>query len=238
MARGEKLTAAEVGLLRSILFGRALTPVEVATLGGDFATLERDPRWSRFAGFILRRWRLPPWVTHEDVRQDLVIAAWLHVRKFDPARGVSADRYVEWNAITSAKKRGHKARGSYRHRNADAAPSRHELAFTGLAREGDEDGAVEERLAERASTPPAQHDLAERRDLLRRLEVACESPRERWSVRALVEVGGDVGAAALALYDNAQARYELRLASEARAEKVVASVVRAVVARLGEDAAA
>lgn len=222
---------------------RKISEVEAATMAAsaevlDFATVAKSLRWERLAAFICRRWKLPPWVTRDDVRQDLLIEAWQKIQKFDPAYGVAAERYVQWNAVTYAKKRGHKARSSYRHRNADLAPSRFELAFTGLAREGDEDGAVEERLAERVSVPPDQHDLVERREALRAFEAACKNPRELVSVRALVVAGGDIEEAARILFDDIDARYELRLGSEHRAERMVASVVRAVVARHARDVAA
>lgn len=217
---------------------RKIGVIEAATAGAaEFDAVARSGRWERLAAFIVRRWKLPPWVSSDDVRQDLLVEAWKRIANFDPARGIAPERYVEWNAITYAKKRGHKARGSYRHRGADGAPSRHELAFSGMAREGDEDGAVEERFAERTSVEPVQHDLAVRRQIVQRMEAACESPRELVSVRALGLAGGDIEEAARLLYDDIDARYELRLGSEHRAEQMVASVVRAVVARLGDVAA-
>jgi hypothetical protein len=217
---------------------RELNEIEAATVGAvDFSRVARMARWDRLAAYIHRRWKLPPWVSRDDVRQDLMLEAWQKIAQFDPARGVEATRYVEWNAITYAKKRGHKARGSYRHRGADSAPSRYELAFTSMVRDGDEDGAFEARMAERTSVPPEQHEFVERREAVKRLEAVCESPRELVSVRALGLAGGDIGEAARILFDDVEARYELRLGSEHRAEQLVASVVRAVVARL-DDAAA
>lgn len=196
-----------------------------------FATLASMPIWDRLSALVCRSWRLPPWVSQDDVRQDLLLRAHRAIADYDPARGVVLKKYVVWNAINYAKKRAHKARGSYRHRGADSAPSRHELAISGFARPGDEEGGADMFLDSIAI--PARQDLVvEVRELLDALARACRTESEHMTVRALVDADGSIEEAAASLYEDDNSRYACRLSSEYRSERFVRRTLDEVATRV------
>lgn len=99
---------------------RKLFEKELVTLrdGGSFAkfTKATDKVWVAQARMLMRKWGvgLPKETTIDDLKQELLIAAWRFVAKWDPKYGVSISRYVVWNAVDKAKKALHKLRGASR----------------------------------------------------------------------------------------------------------------------------
>lgn len=185
------------------------------------------PAWRTLAAYILRRWSTPAWVAPEDVEQDMILEVWAKLRKYDPSRGVSLSSYLVWNAVNSAKKRVHSARGSYRHRHADAAPSRFERPFSSLPRTDDADeGHFMARIERIFSEPPRQEAFAELSQIVRRAEASGRSVKERAAFRALAIVGGNVGDAASVVYADLDTRLACRLGSEAAAITMVRSARR------------
>jgi hypothetical protein len=152
---------------------------------------KRRGQWRALAASILRKWQVPIWVSVDDVEQDLLIAAWLKLWDYEPARGVSITGYLVYNAYDKAKKAGHKARGAVRSGNAaDRNPSRCERSVTelwGHLGQAGEEGELAQRRAENLTAQPAhQEDAVHRAQVL---EGLAKTRAER-KVLELAERGG------------------------------------------------
>lgn len=79
--------------------------------------------WQRLAGHLMGKWHLPVTVTTDDVEQELLLACWQHVGRWDSDRGVTLSRYVVWNACALAVAFIHRQREAHRRRGT--SPSRH-----------------------------------------------------------------------------------------------------------------
>lgn len=93
--------------------------------------LETRPRWVALAHYLLKKWKSPPSVGVEDVVQELLLACWKFVDKWDPTRGPTLERYVVWNSTDRAKKWLHKMRKARHQRDDD--PSRLQPSTDGWA---------------------------------------------------------------------------------------------------------
>jgi hypothetical protein len=205
-------------------FGAEL--LELREGGADYAEFARRTRevWRRFARYLERRWRLPLGIDTEDVEQELLVAGWVAVNNWDPARGVEIDRYVRFNAIDKAKKWIHKQRDSYR--RDGSAPSRAPTVFSAFERPDDEAGSAQDRLAwvppdaEDRLTLPEDRPCRWQRD--RRGEIAhffsqaraVAAFRERECLDLLTECGGDVELAADRILADPGLSLALRIGSD------------------------
>ena len=72
--------------------------------------VENAKDFRRMALYILGRWKAPNDVSVEDVEQELRLAAWRAKRKYDPARGVTPERFITFQAIKKAKRWEHQQR--------------------------------------------------------------------------------------------------------------------------------
>lgn len=185
--------------------------------------------WRAVAHSIVRRWDLPTWTDVEDVEQDLLLAAWTMIDRYDPTRGRSLKDYVVWNAYDKAKKRAHKARGALRHGGKeDRSPSRYERPLTTYERDSEE--GTFNPVLDRQQTPAVQLDRAIVNETMFALETLCTEPYEVAVMRAIAAVGAaSLSDAAAVLYDDPNVRRVLRLDSEAHAESMVKSAFRRVV---------
>lgn len=102
-----------------------LAALSAGTISPDTFFLRTRSEWERLAAYLLRRWPVPSAVAQEDVVQELMLAAWTAVHRYDPARGTTLKGFVVYNATDKAKKWVHKQRAAYR--RDDGAPSRHAL---------------------------------------------------------------------------------------------------------------
>lgn len=116
------------------------TDLEACRSGAiTFAELSRrtHPHWLRLAAYLLRKWRAPTWVADEtDLVQEMLAAAWIALREWDPERGVPLRSYVIFNSVDKAKKFLHTQRKALR--RDDKAPSRHPIPVSALHREGED----------------------------------------------------------------------------------------------------
>lgn len=193
----------------------------------EFARRTRSNRM-QMARYLLKKWAAPLGVGLEDVEQELLVAIWQFLPKWDPTRGVGLERYIVFNAIDRAKKWLHKQRNAYR--RDDKSAGRYERAFSTLVRDGQDDAEGEsyERLVEKLlAVAPDVERLADRQEReleeLEALAVATErlTERDRYLVMALAEAGGDVELAAREVYADARSRLVLRLDSEASTRAAV-----------------
>lgn len=226
-----KNDALEVGL-RGVRDGRKTF--------GEFAR-ETMPHWRALARYLLRRWRVAPWASVDDVVQDLLLAAWEHVWKWDERHPGAAtlSKYVTYNALDKAKKRIHTYRGASRSGNADCNPSR---IMPSPSRLWGED--AERRAEELTSVPPSQERQVMRAERVGRLIDGACSARERAVLRAALGNGelaevllGDDGAlvrAALGVYSDGDARAACRLRTRTQALRAAVEAAKSAGERVEE----
>jgi hypothetical protein len=147
--------------------------------------------WQRLAKYLMRKWRAPAWYTHEDVEQELRLAAYDFIWRYqeEKAKGRAIDRYVEWNALDKSKKALHVARGAKLSGDPDKNPSRIETPFSmyEVAPESEPGDVVR------------QDELYERQEIVAELEKRFTTERERLAVRVLAANAGSIEDAALEL---------------------------------------
>ena len=202
---------------------RALTALRNDEITFQKFCSETADDWRKLARYLLRRWEAPDGVEEFDVQQEMLLAAWHFLGKWNPDRGTTLDTYVVWNACDKAKKWLHKQRAALR-RDGDA-PSRHAVS---LARLGLEEWQ-EDRLL---STPPdveARADqIEEEANALRRISAVMEEldPKDRYVVCAILQAGGDLSEAAQDLWKDGAACRVFNIWSEAQARSVVRRAVQ------------
>jgi DNA-directed RNA polymerase specialized sigma24 family protein len=177
--------------------------------GGEIAfngyTRAVRDEYERIAAMLTRRWVPPGWVEQEDVVQDLFVATWESIWKYDAARGASIGDFVVFNAISRAKRQLHKARGANLHGSSDRNPSRMEVAFSSLGQPDQTRETLDEmisRLSRRLDSGwdgSAEDAAVAAEDGLARVSVilaACSSEVQRKVVSAIAVADADVGRAA------------------------------------------
>ncbi len=185
--------------------------------------------WTRLASYLRGRWQVPSAVDVDDVRQEMLLAAWRAVAAWDDTRGVSLRSFVLWTAITLAKKWLHGQRAALR--RDDHAPSRHEVTATALGIEPTDD-----RSSVTGRTEAEQEFTVAGIELFGRV-LASIPPTDNVCLQALLTTGGDVASAAGALYSNPTARATLRLKDERDARRAVTRTATRVVSMLTDEVA-
>ncbi len=150
-------------------------------------------------------------VGEEDVRQEMLLAAWVFTGKWDPRYGVEIDRYVIFNAndkakkwlLSQAKRRDGKIRAP---KLGERNTIEQEPAFNRMR------GVVEQRVSEGFDLSELPH-------------------KERVVVEALIATR-NAHAAALYIYNHYPSRLEFKLGCEQASLRMV----RAVAERLCNDA--
>lgn len=207
--------------------------------GGSYADFERATAevWRRFARYLCRRWKPPLGVNEVDVEQELKIAGWQAIERWDPSRGVRIDRFVRFQAIDKAKKWLHKQRDSYR--RDGSAPSRAPTVFSAFERADDDPGSAQDKMA---WVPPEDVEESIRlRDMRRELSQAFEPLKNRLPFRereclALVAAsGGSVDAAADSIIADPALCLALRIGSGDEAVLVVRRTVSKALEMIAEN---
>lgn len=171
----------------------------------DFAEFERQTGkvWRWWAGRLSRR-DVPSWLDEEDVRQELLIAAWAAATRWKEEKGAKPSTWIAQSAIRAARKSVMRARGVNRHTWRWDEASRHDVATEDL--EVVVDAAQEDALLEREAV----------------LDAFLEhGPEAALVLRAVAAADGDPEAAAEALYEDKQARLLCRLGSPQQARRFV-----------------
>jgi hypothetical protein len=184
----------------------------IALHGGriTFQKFERDTRrdWDKIAGKLYRKWSLPVGVGEEDVRQELLLGAWMGVfhpkSGWDPSRGVRIEVHVVWNACSWTKKWIHRQRQA--RRRDERAPSRHPLTMGALGVDVDGELSVSELVDLFAHVEPDQEANVEHGRFLELVENAAETALARDALRFWILAGGDVVEAGVDLSFDAAAR--------------------------------
>lgn len=190
-------------------------------IGFDEFVRRTSGRWRWWACRFERRYKLPNWFGREDVEQELLLAAWRAMRRFEEGRGPAPGRFMEWNAAKYTAKVVQKVRGVEQH-TRKGPPRIAEVPLPG------EDGDTPP-----PSVPPPQLEELERQERFAQLHAQCEEGVEQWVVEALWE-GRSPEIAVRMVYDDVEMRLLLRLGSESDARKLV----RHVLAELGDKCGA
>lgn len=133
----------------------------------SFDTMARltHKTWVALATQLLGRWKCSAAVSVEDVQQQLLLAVWRCIPKWNPSKA-ELHRYVIYNAYDKAKKWVHKQRNAYR--RDDKSPARVPVALASLGLEEH----AEERLLSAIAT-----DADQEQDIIRREEEAERQQR-------------------------------------------------------------
>ena len=188
----------------------------------DFITLERTlaPDLDRFARHVYRFWPLPPAVSVEDLRQEMLIELWRALKKFEPGKGPTLRAYCVWCMIARARKYAMGQRGYPGRKAGDGKrQSRHMLCAAGLSTEEREFDPAD-RLVEDAT----QDDRIEARQAYEQRIRMMPDHAEAVGLVALVEAGGDVNEAAGEVFADPHTSTRLGLRNLGQARRLVGKV--------------
>lgn len=182
---------------------------------------ETRGKWRARAQAFVRAFRIPAWLSVDDIEQELLTEAWSALPGYEDGRGgVGVWSFVSFCAIKKTTKIVQAARGVEKHRRK--GPARFEAPISSLAKAGDED-APEIEVAVEATQERA---LEERENLRRVFEMLDEHGCA--DMLAAFATSRDADDAADTIYDDVKARLRHRFSSREQARTVVRGVVRAV----------
>lgn len=184
-----------------------------------FATANRG-RFRRWAGYFKERWPQRA-LDLEDLVQEGLLAAWRAVDRFDPTRGVTLERYVEYQVGRAIRNEIDRVLG-WPDKRRGHAPVR-PLSL-------DDDAAARRHVIEldsREVSPEAKLLIAEASDRLRDSgdELAAE-------VAVGIGLGMSADAVAVHLYDDPSRRIRYRFDSRSDAAKKVCAAAERAAAQL------
>lgn len=171
-----------------------LQDLRAGKISFDQFALGTADEWDRLATSMWNSWRknIPPTVSTEDIRQEMLLHAWQAVGKWDPERGTPLEKYVVFNACAKAARFIHTQRAAKR--RSDKSESRHPMAFSTI-RETDE--WVEAVLADSPQDPGELLDA--RHSFERKAREA--TGMDKAALRAVELSGGNLLEAAGLLFD-------------------------------------
>jgi hypothetical protein len=210
-----------------------LRALHAGEITGDEFARQTEAHWTRMAKVLHGRWDLPPAVDEEDIRQEMLLAAFepkpqsgkTLLEKWDPARCAKLSRYVVFNSHADVAKKIHKQREAHRRKGTEEG--RFPIAMSSLGMDlawwaGDDTGLTADagEGAERMEGRAAAREV-----LLRVLHTL--SRIERVALRVLLHVGGDADAAARAIENS----LPLAIATEVGSEQEALVLVERVMGR-------
>ncbi len=193
----------------------------------DFDAFVRRTRrdWAMMATGLYRRWerQIPPAISLADVEQELLLGAWVGVRRWKPGKA-SLPAFVIWTACSRTKKWLHKQRGANQHTRK--GPSTFAYCVSMLAKESQPDmpDVVERALSGEVSREEAE-DYA---DVLSSLHQASTSEAGAHAIRCFVGAAGDFDKAAIAFLADEDARLLFRVRSKKQARRLIEDELRSV----------
>jgi sigma-70-like protein len=181
--------------------------------------------WQRMALALHRNWRLPPTVTVDDVEQELLLGAWLAVRKFLPSKGMTLVGYVVWCSHSRATKWVHKQRGAEQHRRKGT--SQFAICVSATARDPE---AAARLLESRADGAPSAEDALDYAHFLRAVPELSPTAAGREALRYFLDAHGNVDVAAREWHANREHRelFSLGRSPKGKARQIIRDEVRGV----------
>lgn len=166
----------------------------------EFAA-ETDEDWTRIAGKLYHRNRLPRCVTVADIKQELLFWAWTYMQKWTPSGGQPLEKFCTTAATKRAQRWLNKQRNSYR--RADGAPSRIEQPIGDLMPDAVSDADFVDCVL---YFEPVQEDIVSRREIGDQIIARAETQRDRQCIAAFIEAEGCVETASRRLYADTNRR--------------------------------
>lgn len=169
--------------------------------------------WSWWAHRLARR-DVPSWFDEDDVRQELLVAAWAAADRWEEDKGAKPATWIAQSAIRAARKSVMRARGVNRHTWRWDEPARHDVATEDL--EARVDAVQEEGLLAREvmQTVAAEH-----------------GPIAAIVAQALAQADGDAELAGELLYADPDVRLLCRLGNVAQGRRLARQWIGALCAR-------
>jgi hypothetical protein len=179
----------------------ALKGFRAGEIGFTRFAAETREDWDKLAGkwfTVFSRKGIPCGITEDDVRQEMLLAAWRAVQSYDPDHpGAKAlEVHVVWNACNRATKWLNRQRKARDRRS----PSRHPvtMGMLGIDRDGElSDAEVVDLFA---SQPAEQEQRADHARLLLAVVGVADTQLGRDATRFWVEAGGDLVEAGVDLF--------------------------------------
>lgn len=178
--------------------------------------VETNQDWQQIAKTLLSKWPAP--IEVEDVKQELMLWAWVFFDRFDPNRGVDLGRYLVFNAIDKAKKSIHVARGANRHGNADQSKSRLPKLYDDLTLNSCED--CSNWLDLNNGVDHRQDTITEAKEIVSKIP---GKHGQKIGLCFLVS-GGDIASVSSLVYEDPVLRGVYRLSSEESAKQLTKKV--------------
>ena len=172
--------------------------------------------WRRMAYALHERFELPPGVTPDDVEQEMLLAAFRAIPRWDPKKA-ALEAFVVWTAHAKAKRWLHRQRLGNPGKSGKGA-SRHAIGASQIVRE---DGLS---ILDEASigAPESEQEIQVKR-ILEKIPLVAETEAGRKALAWYVESGADEEDAAMRLWANGLL---FRVRSPEHARKIVKSEVR------------
>ncbi len=193
--------------------------------GGDFGEFVTSTAsdFDRMSKDVFRRWRVPPGVDAEDVRQEMLLAFAEKelVSTWDPSKGPSLAQYAIWQSYTSAKRYLHSQRAASR--RDGKAPSRFPLCFSSLGRADAENDGEERGLEGRVEA--TQEDAVASKQLAEGFRCLLGSNRVRLAFDVLRACGGDQESAVHFITTDPGVAMRCEVGSDEDAEELVRETV-------------
>ena len=178
--------------------------------------------WQRMAAALYRHWKLPPTVTQDDVEQEMLLAAWNVLPRWDPALA-PLDSFVVYAAHDKALKWIHKQRGCNQHTRKGRSEFARCLSM--LAKEGAEERDFLERYV--GALPADAEHVLDCDAVLGMLPDVAPSEAERRGMKHFIAQGGDLEKASTSYYADEHRRL-LGIGNRAQARTVIQGSIRNV----------
>jgi DNA-directed RNA polymerase specialized sigma24 family protein len=196
-----------------------------------FERFHRDTAedWRKLAASLLGRWSVPAGIELEDVRQEMLLAAWRAVhdpdakRRWDPSRGVTLQGFVVWSACNAAAKWLHTQRRALR--RSGNAPSRHALTLQAMRIDPDGELSPAEAFDLLASVDPTQEEEVDQVQRFRAIQRTAPTAFAADAFRRWLEAGGDLAGAALDAWLDPATRADHGWRSPGQAARVMGDAV-------------
>lgn len=169
-----------------------------------------DQYWWTVARDQLKRWRVPPCVGEEDVRQELLEGVWQAVCRYRSDGGSRIESYVVRSALRRCRRWLHIQRGAWGH--CGKTESRYPVV----------EGELFHKSVEEFSSPPEQLEAEKILDALR----ASQSKHDAEVLESMIRSAGDADPVVDKFYGNMCSRLKLRLGSEQKCKEMIRSSLR------------
>lgn len=200
-------------------FADGLAQVRAGRLSFSGFVVQTKPNWYRIADYLIRRWNAGGACSSDDVVQDLLLAAWDFIPRWEEERGVPLEKYVVWNSCDKAKKRMHQLRG-VKSKHADRVKTPRHVSFEV---QEDDDNPGYRQMANKLGYQPHFESVAM---ILRHFP--AQGTRERSVVCALIECEGDIEVTEALISNDSKYRFVCDFRTKAEASRFIQATLEKI----------